>query len=138
MADYFAIPDSAIDPDAPVTSELAYALRDNPIAIAEGAAGAPRIQFGAMGSWLTTSGGVGTYVFALCTPETQSFGALVSGSQLQPTSAARSITVNQAGGVANLSLGATLSGTWRCMGVSSSVGTVEFNVTGATLWVRVA
>lgn len=44
MTDYRAISDTEIDPDAPVTSELAYALRDNPIAIAEGAGGAPRVM----------------------------------------------------------------------------------------------
>lgn len=44
MADWTNIPDSSVDPDAPVTSELAYAWRDNPIAIAEGATGAPRIH----------------------------------------------------------------------------------------------
>lgn len=43
MADWTNIADSALDPDAPVTSELAYAWRDNPIAIAEGAPGAPKI-----------------------------------------------------------------------------------------------
>lgn len=43
MADWTNIVDSALDPDAPVTSELAYAWRDNPIAIAEGAVGAPRV-----------------------------------------------------------------------------------------------
>ena len=41
MADYITITDSAIDPDAPLTSELAYAWRDNCVAIAEGAVGAP-------------------------------------------------------------------------------------------------
>lgn len=41
MADWTAIPDSVLDPDAPLTSDLAYAWRDNPIAIAEGASGAP-------------------------------------------------------------------------------------------------
>lgn len=138
MADWVDIQDSAVDPDAPVTSELAYAFRDNPIALAEGAAGAPRIQFGAMGSWLTTNGGVGTYVFALCSPVSQGFGDVVSGSQLQPTSAARSVAVSSDGGVANLSLGASLSGTWRCMGVSSSSATAEVSLVGATLWVRVA
>lgn len=43
MADWKTIPDTDVDPDAPVTSELMYALRDNPVAIAEGATGAPRI-----------------------------------------------------------------------------------------------
>lgn len=44
MADWVDLPDSSLDPDAPVTSELAYAWRDNPIAISEGAPGAPRVQ----------------------------------------------------------------------------------------------
>lgn len=44
MADWKQIPDTDVDPDAPVTSELMYALRDNPVAIAEGASGAPRIE----------------------------------------------------------------------------------------------
>jgi hypothetical protein len=44
MADYVTISDTQVDPDAPITSQLAYAWRDNPTAIAEGASGAPRIQ----------------------------------------------------------------------------------------------
>ena len=43
MADYTNITESATDPDAPVTAGLVKALRDNPIAIAEGAVGAPRM-----------------------------------------------------------------------------------------------
>lgn len=44
MADWTSIADTEVDPDAPVTSELGYAWRDNPIAIAEGALGAPRVE----------------------------------------------------------------------------------------------
>ena len=44
MADWKNIPDAAVDPDAPVTSDLMYSLRDNPVAIAEGSAGAPKVQ----------------------------------------------------------------------------------------------
>lgn len=47
MADYIGITDTQVDPDAPLTSQLGYAWRDNPIAIAEGAPGAPRIQMAA-------------------------------------------------------------------------------------------
>lgn len=39
-----AIPDSVLEPGKPARSIDAMALRDNPIAIAEGAAGAPRIK----------------------------------------------------------------------------------------------
>lgn len=48
MADWIAIADSAVDPDAPVTSSLAYAWRDNPVAMAEGAPGAPKVSSDAM------------------------------------------------------------------------------------------
>lgn len=44
MTDYIAINDTQLDPDAPLTSSLAYQWRNNPIAMAEGAAGAPLVQ----------------------------------------------------------------------------------------------
>ena len=43
MTTYTDIPDGDVDQDSPVTQPLLTALRDNPIAIAEGAAGAPKI-----------------------------------------------------------------------------------------------
>ena len=48
MADYISILNSQIEPKAPVTSELMFQLRDNPIATAEGAIGAPRIALGSL------------------------------------------------------------------------------------------
>ena len=48
MADWTTIADTQVDPNAPVTSELMTALRDNPIAIAEGAVGAPMISTAAL------------------------------------------------------------------------------------------
>jgi hypothetical protein len=44
MADYVQILDTQIEPDAPLTSTLAAQWRDNPIAIAEGAIGAPKVD----------------------------------------------------------------------------------------------
>lgn len=44
MATYTTIANSAVDPNAPVTSELMTALRDNPLAITEGSSGAPKVQ----------------------------------------------------------------------------------------------
>lgn len=43
MTSYITITDAETDPSAPLTSELAKKWRDNPIAITEGATGAPRI-----------------------------------------------------------------------------------------------
>ena len=40
---YSAILNSEVDPDSPLTTSLMTRLRDNPIAIAEGASGAPRV-----------------------------------------------------------------------------------------------
>ena len=59
MADYVTISDTSVDPDAPLTSQLAYAWRDNPIAIAEGSTGAPKIAkpiYGAKGATITFTG----------------------------------------------------------------------------------
>jgi hypothetical protein len=44
MTAYTVIPDSDINPDKPIKSETAYALRDNPSAIAEGDPTAPSIN----------------------------------------------------------------------------------------------
>ena len=44
MSDYIGITEAQSNPFAPLTSELVKQLRDNPLAIAEGATGAPRIQ----------------------------------------------------------------------------------------------
>jgi hypothetical protein len=52
MADYTTITDAQVDPEAPITSELMSALRDNPLAIAEAAATAPRIAPRAIDSLL--------------------------------------------------------------------------------------
>ena len=43
MADYIGITEAQSNPFAPLTSELIKQLRDNPLAIAEGAEGAPRL-----------------------------------------------------------------------------------------------
>lgn len=48
MADYTAIDSATIEPNAPLISATMFALRDNPAAIAEGAAGAPRVQSAAL------------------------------------------------------------------------------------------
>ena len=45
---WVTIADSDIDPDSPITTSLMTALRDNPIAIADGSAGAPAVQTAAL------------------------------------------------------------------------------------------
>lgn len=48
MTTYTAITDSEIDADSPITVNLMTLMRDNPIALSEGATGAPRIKGEAM------------------------------------------------------------------------------------------
>jgi hypothetical protein len=44
MATWTTLPDASLEPGKPIRSIDGLALRDNPIAISEGAAGAPKIQ----------------------------------------------------------------------------------------------
>jgi hypothetical protein len=55
MTAYTVISNSDIDQDSPVTQELVTALRDNPLAIAEGAPGAPKVSKFALGGLLLGS-----------------------------------------------------------------------------------
>ena len=48
MTTYTAIADADIDTDSPITESLMTKIRDNPIAITEGASGAPLIQNAAL------------------------------------------------------------------------------------------
>ena len=54
MTTYTAIPNSDIDRDSPITEPLMTLLRDNPIAISEGATDAPRILSPALDLTYTT------------------------------------------------------------------------------------
>lgn len=144
MADYVAITDSQVDPDAPLTSELAYAWRDNLIAVTEGAVGAPRIQDAAMGSTVTnagrdwvrlrmaiaTNGSIGTVALLKFTGTAQIiFGGLVNGSQLTPSNATGE---NATGAPA-------VTGTWMCLGhLPPGSGGTGTNPAQATLFMRVS
>ena len=48
MAEWTTIPDDVLEPGKPIRSVDALALRDNPVAIAAGAANAPRVQTAAI------------------------------------------------------------------------------------------
>lgn len=54
MASYITITDAETDPGAPATSELAKKWRDNPIAMFEGATGAPKLAQNIRGASGTT------------------------------------------------------------------------------------
>lgn len=135
MADWTVITDSQVDPDAPLTSELAYAWRDNVIAAFEGAVGAPRLAFGALDSWYSTAGAVGTYVLATRTGGNAdvAFGATLAGSNLSVTGALSRV---EGGTSSDVGVGGTLSGTWRAMSIyeASPGGSAR----SSALWIRIS
>jgi len=135
---YTPILNAEVDAESPITDLLLTRLRDNPIAIANGDADAPRIQFSGLDAWFSTEGAVGTYVFARRVGDT-AFGNTVAGSELTPTSASYSVTEGGSSTTATFNTGSALSGTWRCMGTfdqSAFAGSLAIH--GATLWLRIS
>ena len=139
MATYTPITDAETSHLSPLTVSKERRWRDNPIAIAEGAAGAPRIEDGALGATVTAAGrswvalriasqpvhGVGTFALAIRpTGGGTGFGDVVAGSTLQ------------ASNINGYSSGVTLAGTWRCLGVLST--TTPAALGNTTLWQRIS
>ena len=54
MTTYVTIANTEVDPDSPITADLITKLRDNPLAIGEGAAGAPKITAAALNTSTST------------------------------------------------------------------------------------
>lgn len=140
MADWTTITDTQVDPKAPVTSELMTALRDNPIAIAQGATGATKIELAAM-AHAGAVGAIGTYAFLVPTGGDTDYSA---GSTLAGTSLRYAgVQYNNAStSWATIVLSGTPDGTWRCMGYS--LNTPNYNppapddLITATLWLRIS
>ena len=61
MSSYIGITEAQSNPFAPLTSELVKQLRDNPLAIAQGAAGAPKVVSEGL-DMFTGQGGTVTYI----------------------------------------------------------------------------
>ena len=146
MADWTNLPDTTFEPGAPAKGRDMRFLRDNPIAIAEGAPGAPRIQTDGIANSAVTApkltssermttanvtdriagsgaNGVGTYAMCATSSTNQidaSSGTTFSGSWLRFAS----LRVTSGGDV-GFDLGGTPSGTWRLMGSFSGGGTVR-------------
>jgi hypothetical protein len=160
MTTYTAIPDANLDPDSPARSIDALALRDNPIAITEGASGAPRVASDLAVDWDTggvgataaknwvlaktaaaTAGAVGTYSFAVPTTGAASyaFGATIAGGSLARAGVYPTVESLSQG---ILSTSGTLSGSWRCMGYAP-FGAPDIPASApagdhATLWLRIS
>ena len=141
MATWTTIPDSSLEPGKPARSVDALALRDNPIAITEGAAGAPRIvnaaiTDGTIGSeklqtgteerdWVlartaaASAGAVGTYAM-LYRSTAVTVGATYAGSGLSWAGALSGIQSASNQLVVNYGGSGTPSGTWRAMATTST------------------
>ena len=139
MADWTELDTDTLLPGEPLTSAKVLAFYENPIALAEGAADAPRIEDAALDTGAATSAGVtwwglrsagaaagsvGTYAFLAPISSTQefTFGATSAGSGLRATNAS------------GLGDSITLSGTWRCMGRTSQNSAPE----RATVFLRIS
>lgn len=150
MATYTVISDSVLEPLKPIRSVDGLALRDNPIAIAEGAAGAPRILLGALNDWpwgnedirnesvgaekLQTGTAERDWVLARTSDATT--GAVGTYAMLRNTSVGQSPGATASGSdleysSADNDTGANPSGTWRCMGKTT-------NPNVATVYLRIS
>lgn len=139
MTAFTSLPNGAVQPGGRPRGSTITALRDNPIAMFEGDATAPKLQFAALDVGFSTAGGIGSYCFARATSGV-AFGATIAGSALFPTSAAWNVPMTS-GANTGFASGAALSGTWRCMGsysVTSPAYTGGGAMSGATLWLRIS
>ena len=164
MATYTAIPNTDIETDKPIRAVTGRALRDNPIAIAEGASGAPRID-GATGPAVNTGG---LFNSAVTTAKLQSSERMTTANVLSQAAGAGTGSIGSyallgrglgqletyvspggtkpgselsyaslEGGSAPIELTGTPSGTWRSMGWMKSSGEAPPNKV-ATLWLRIS
>lgn len=142
MADWTDIPDAQLEPGKAIRSSIGIAFRDNVVAQAEGAAGAPKTQTAALEDDAVTAdklsettaergwvngriatsgvGDVGTYAMLYRASASASPGEVVSDG----------LYFSNAGAVA----GTPVGGSWRCMGEITGSGPGE----QSTLWLRIS
>lgn len=133
MADWTTIADSVLEVDKPARAIDARALRDNPVAIAEGAVDAPRVDpINAM-AHQGAVGAVGTYAFL--SGGSKSAGQTLAGSSLIYGGAVQGYTDTTSSG-AEVTPSGVPSGAWRCMGVAGGTGGPDDSF--ATLWLRIS
>jgi hypothetical protein len=148
MTTYTSIPNSSLEPGKPIRSIDGLALRDNPIAITEGAAGAPKIQNAAIQDGAISASkfqtGTGERDWVLARTSVASVGAVgtyaflrnASGTSVSPggTLAGSSLAYGGAPSYATYAP----SGTWRCMGYSVSGSDPYGTYTSYTVWLRIS
>lgn len=135
MTTYTTITNALVAVGAKPFATTIQALRDNPLAIAEGDVTAPSLLPAIANK--STAGGVGTYALARRSSGTTdvAFGATLAGSSLSPASTLWGWN-SMSSAVGSFQLGSALSGTWMAMGdYDHTSGAVA---SGATLWLRIA
>lgn len=149
MTTWTNITTAALEPGKPVRSVDGLALRDNPIAIAEGAAGAPKVEDAALDGTATSAGtdwvldrnasaaagAVGTYAFMLTSGGPRSAGDTIAGSSLSYASMRYDIPSLGDAPSMDLTTDGTPSGTWRLMGGSGSGPTSNNDI---SVWLRIS
>ena len=120
---WVSIPNASLEVGKPARSIDVVALRDNPIAIANGDAGAPGVELAALIP-ASNIGLVGSYTIARQVVGTTGIvaGATIAGSSLRYSNT----TGDYIGGAA--------SGTWRLMGEVGNAGLFD----KTSLWTRIA
>lgn len=130
-----AVSNTAIAFQKPITLQQGRALRDNPLEMFLGGAGAPRLQFEAMDAWYSTPGAVGSLALLAQTAAVSTdivAGTSYAGSAL--AYAGFHFTSTTLGAV-GASSGTALSGTWKALG---SVAYSTSLTQRATLFIRIA
>lgn len=154
MATWTTIPDSSLEPGKPIRSIDALALRDNPIAIAEAASGAPSIVLaaiqGALGNRVHAE--IGTVAVAYNSTTTNyASNATIAGSSLRYWSSFGSMaetnhqftTVTDTSSTFPTFFNTALTGTWRnlggyCRGRLTVSGEVTRYYWFPSIWLRIA
>jgi hypothetical protein len=160
MATWTDVSSTVLEPGDPIRSVDIIAIKENVIALSEGASGAPKIQAAALNTgtnerdWVLARyaaadfGAVGTYAVLMPTATSNlAIGGTVAGSALRSgaaqTGTGANLTLGMAGqrtqaGTGGYSGGGTaMSGTWRKVsnGLSYSSGLDEYgSVTSRTFW----
>jgi len=148
VTDYTILSNTAVGVGGLPSGATVTALRDNPLAIAEGTAGAPRVLDAALDATVTTAGtdwvlnrtagaiagAVGTYAFMERTGNNAAIdiGETIAGSNIRYAGVDR--TSSQAMDISSSST--VPSGTWRCMGYIAGLG--ESTAERASLFLRIA
>jgi len=101
MATWTQIANTSLEPGSPARSVDAFALRDNPIAIAEGAAGSPRIETNAINDGAVTTAKIANG--NVTTDKLANLSVSTAKLKTNTTSISGSLT---GGNFANVSLGA--------------------------------